>query len=646
MASVGGGMAQVRWSHRWFGCWRALGAAAAAGRGLRVHRSWRRLLAGLLVVGTIPLVSVGWAEEPALTRNAPNTGWWCSLTEVDRGTCHAILNYHRATEDLLAALGMAAKEVWAPIRPPPADAPSPSTLAIWKAARLGIAYRDGAEVLSAAWQLVQRPDGPARAWEKWRNLPKGCDLEALAEVMAVAIGYGDWDEDGLADFASLESEFVAPWTSPLYALAVAEAPTPVAARVAGMAPALQAAAAARVRFRQALFAAEPLHRAVVQRLMRKKICFEDYCWGLAGRAVLAWVDRHPLDADAPELAAQGIALVGAEWVISERQLDGERMLAAHRGTDAQRQVLAGLDDPPSHLSRDEVSRRLREWFQTWFEPGPWTSRWRDRPDVMARRDEALELALVWEYAVIYFSYKGALTIELAEKWRSELEKQALRYPGSRWRAVGLAWTAGRLAEHRQCCTPPSLNGPVPSCAVERLQACSQLHTAATLFADAWKFFSAAQPGPLAQSSWRYLYHPPDAALFAAEFQGDWLFALGTELGIPAAQVPPRSKWQSEVAALQAEPTPTAIPAAPLDPRVQAWLDNVDRATVATIASGESKSNTDRQRELLWQAVLVYLRTGHVAAAVDRLQLLSDRFKAPAATKLLQVWRPLVLGNSP
>jgi hypothetical protein len=182
--------------------------------------------------------------------------------------------------------------------------------------------------------------------------------------------------------------------------------------------------------------------------------------------------------------------------------------------------------------------------------------------------------------------------------------------------------------------------------VERLQACSQLHTAASLFAEAWKFFSAAQPGPLAQSSWQLLYPPPSAALFAAEFQGDWLFAVGTELGIPAAQVPARSKWRSEVAALQAEQTPTAIPAASLDPRVQAWLDSVERATVTSIDSDESKSYTDQQRDLLWQAVLVYLRTGHIAAAVYRLQLLSDRFKAPEATKLLQVWRPLAVKRSP
>lgn len=639
-------MAQVGWSHRWFGGWRALGAATAAGRGPRAHRSWRRLLAGLLVVGTIPLVSVGWAEEPPVIGYAPTPDGWCFASKVDSGTCSSIYAYRDAADLLFEALGSAAKEAWASNRPPPADAPSPSTLAIWKAARLGMTRRDGTEVLAAAWQLMQLPDGPARAWEKWRNLPKGCDLEALAEVMAFAIGYGDWDEDGRADFASLESEFVAPWTSPLYALAVAEAPTPVAARVAGLAPALQAAAAARVRFRQALFAAEPLHRAVVQRLMREKVCFEDYCWGLAGRAVLAWVDRHPLDADAPELAALGLAKERFDWSLSLRVIESNRIAAARGGTEAQRQALAGLEDPPNNLSHDEFQRHVQLWIDTWFEPGPWASKWHNRPDLLSRRDNALELILAWQFVTKLEKYHGVWTVELAQQWRSELEKQAIRYPGSRWRAVGLAYIASRLPEHRQCCTPRSLNAPFPSCAVERLQACSQLHTAASLFGDAWKLFSATQPGPLTQSSWRYLYHPPDAALFAAEFQGDWLFALGTELGIPAAQVPPRSKWQSEVAALQAEPTPTAIPAAPLDPRVQAWLDNVDRATVATIASGESKSNTDRQRELLWQAVLVYLRTGHVAAAVDRLQLLSDRFKAPAATKLLQVLRPLVLGNSP
>jgi hypothetical protein len=137
-----------------------------------------------------------------------------------------------------------------------------------------------------------------------------------------------------------------------------------------------------------------------------------------------------------------------------------------------------------------------------------------------------------------------------------------------------------------------------------------------------------------------------AALSTADYEADWLAGVASELGIPAAQVPARSKWRSEVAALQAEQTPTAIPAASLDPRVQAWLASVDRATVTARNVDESKSYTDRQRELLWQAVVVFLRTGHVAEAVQRLQLLSDRFKAPEAGKLLRVWRPLAVKRSP
>lgn len=286
------------------------------------------------------------------------------------------------------------------------------------------------------------------------------------------------------------------------------------------------------------------------------------------------------------------------------------------------------------------------WIQAWFEPGPWTSKWRGRPDVLARRDDALEQVLAWQYVVKLEGYKGPWTVELAENWRAELEKQAVRYPGSRWRAVALAWTAGRVAEHRQCCAPPPHNAPALGCAVERRLACDQLRTAASMFAEAWDFFSAAQPGALPRAAWGSLYDPAVTVLFAAEFQADWLAAVGSELGIPAAQVPPRSNWQSEVAALQAEPTPTAVPAASLDPRVQAWLDSVDRATVTARNVDESKSYTDRQRELLWQAVLVFLRTGHVAEAVQRLQLLSDRYKAPEAGKLLRVWRPLAVKRSP
>lgn len=356
MASVGGGMAQVRWSHRWFGCLWALRTEGAASLGLRAHGSWRRLFAGLLVVGLIPLVSVGWAEEPRVIGYAPNARAWCSDSTVDSKTCSSMWAYRDAAEEFFVFLGAASREAWAPNRPPLADAPSQSTLAIWKSARLGMAYLENTEVLASVWQLMQLADGPARAWEKWRNLPKGCDLEALAEVVAFTIGYGDWDEDGLADLASLESDFVAPWTSPIYALAVAEAPTPVAARVAGLAPAIQAAAAARVRFRQALFAAEPLHRAVVLRLVGKRICYDEGCEGLAWRAVLAWVDRHPLDADAPELAARGLDLERIDWFLSRRSLESNRIMAARGGTDAQRQALAGLEDPPNTLSSDEFNQ--------------------------------------------------------------------------------------------------------------------------------------------------------------------------------------------------------------------------------------------------------------------------------------------------
>jgi hypothetical protein len=555
--------------------------------------------------------------------------------------------YRDAAEEFFVFLGAASKEAWAPNRPPPADAPSPSTLAIWKAARLGMAYRDGAEVLAAVWQLMQLPDGPARAWEKWRNLPKGCDLEALAEVVAFTIGYGDWDEDGLADFASLESDFVAPWTSPIYALAVAEAPTAVTARVAGLAPALQAAAAARVRFRQALFAAEPLHRAVVQRLVRKMICHYDdhYCWGLAWRAVLAWVDRHPLDADAPELAALGLAKERFDWSLSLRVIASNRIEAARGGTEAQRQALAGLEDPPNTLSHDEFQRRVQLWIQTWFEPGPWASKWRDRPDVVARRDQALELVLAWQFMAKLVKYHGVWTIELAQQWRAELEKQALRYPGSRWRLMALGMIAARLAEPRECCAAPPSDEAAPKCAADRKLACAQLRAAVNLMAEASRL-SPAQPSQALESFWRRLGDAGSAALSTADYEADWLAGVASELGIPAAQVPARSKWRSEVAALQAEQTPTAIPAASLDPRVQAWLASVDRATVTARNVDESKSYTDRQRELLWQAVVVFLRTGHVAEAVQRLQLLSDRFKAPEAGKLLRVWRPLAVKRSP
>ena len=638
-------MAQVGWSHRWFGCLWALRTEGAASLGLRAHRSWRRLLAGLLVVGLIPLISVGWAEEPPVIGHAPEPYDWCQTTAFDSRTCESIRAYRGAAEQLIAALGSAAKEAWAPKRPPPTDAPSPGTLAIWKAARLGMTYRDGTQVLAAVWQLMHLPDGPARAWEKWRNLPKGCDLEALAEVVAFAIGYGDWDEDRRADLDSLESDFEAPWTSPLYALAVAEAPTPVAARVAGLAPALQAAAAARVRFRQALFAAEPLHRAVVQRFAGKRICYEEHCEGLAWRAVLAWVDRHPLDADAPELAALGLAKERVDWSLSRTAMESYRMRAATSGTYAQRQVLAGLEDPPNNLSHDEFLRHVQLWIDTWFEPGPWASKWHNRPDLLSRRDNALELILTWQFMTKLVKYHGVWTVELAQQWRSELEKQATRYPGSRWRLIGLRMIAARLAEPRECCAAPPSDEAAPKCAADRKLACAQLRAAVTLMAEASRI-SPAQPSQALESFWRRFGDAGSAALWTADLEADWLAGVASELGIPATQVPPRSKWQPEVAALQAEPTPTAIPAAPLDPRVQAWLDSVDRAMVTEINPDNSTWYTDQQRELLWQAVLVLLRTGHVAAAVDRLQLLSDRFKAPEATKLLHVWRPLAVKRSP
>ncbi|MBI5610349.1 MAG: hypothetical protein HY902_15840 [Deltaproteobacteria bacterium] len=600
-----------------------------------------------LVLATAPR-DVRAAEDAALPAGV-DVHWYCELQKVDAATCQAAWAHRQAQGALLDALYEAAEATPTRAGQLGTVGPSPSTVALWKAARLSMIYRDPAARFGTVVQLMDRPDGPARAWPMWAKRGRGFELRAMAAAVAEVAAYPDWDEDGRADFAALDDPTLFPWTRPLYALALAAAPTEVMGRLSTVvSPQIHAAVVARERFRQAVFGADELHRAVAQHLDANYVgTLYDYGWAVRWRMLEAWVERHPQDDFAPDAAA--LALRGAvmDRVLSLREVEAFKYTAARDRRPEAAQFFAEMVDPPSTATHVQLDRLARHWLVTWSDPGPWTDRWRDHADVVARRDESRERVLLWWFWTRQDAYRGPRPFEAAVTLRTEFDAWAARHPGPRWRSGALRWIAGMQLRERTCCAESTPVKSHPSCRVAPATACDHLRAGIATLIEARELAAAST----ASTSLSEAPEAFDVAKAVATLEAEWLTGLGAAGSLPIAQVPPRSGYSAQAVALAEDTTPSERAVHGLDVRVEAWIQGVERAAALAPRGAPSGPEqpwygNDSVVNAEWQAVVILFRAGQVARALEHLTRLAGQFSSENARPLLRTWQVWAAKGAP